>query len=122
MRLVATLLMSSLLAADMPSFETASVKHSDPKGRTSGANTCTGGPGTSDPGMLHCTNSSLALLIIQAYNVKWYELISPKLGNSRRKRIRLRCHCQDSTRHLQAGLPADAATPPRRPLSSHRPS
>ena len=74
---VLSLLVSSVLAADLPSFEAASVKHSDPRAQGSGPNVCTGGPGTPDPGMLHCSNSSLSLLILQAYDVKWYELISP---------------------------------------------
>ena len=73
---VPTLLISSGLGDDLPSFEAASVKHSDPNSR-GGPNVCTGGPGTSDPGMLHCTNSSLALFILQAYDIKWYKLISP---------------------------------------------
>lgn len=64
------------LGTDLPSFEAASVKHSDPDSR-GGSNVCAGGPGTSDPGLLHCTNSSLALLILQAYDLKWYKLISP---------------------------------------------
>lgn len=55
----------------------ASVRHSDPKATNSGSNVCAGGPGTSDPGILHCRNSSLALLILQAYDVKWYQLVSP---------------------------------------------
>lgn len=73
---VLTLLVSSGLGDDPPSFEAASVKHSDPNS-TSGPNACTGGPGTPAPGMLHCTNSSLALFILQAYDLKWYKLISP---------------------------------------------
>ena len=74
---VLSLLAVPLLGADLPSFEAASVKHSDPKATGLGANACTGGPGTSDPGLLHCTNSSLALLIQQAYDVRWDKLISP---------------------------------------------
>jgi len=73
---VLSLLVSSVPAADLPSFEAASVKHSDPNAKSLGSNLCTGGPGTSDPGMLHCTNSSLALFILQAYDVKWYQLVS----------------------------------------------
>ncbi len=53
------------------------MKHSDPNAKSLGANECTGGPGTSDPGMLHCTNSSLSLFILLAYDVKWYTLVSP---------------------------------------------
>ena len=74
---VLSLLVSPVLAADLPSFEAASVKHSDPNATNLGSNVCTGGPGTSDPGILHCTNSSLALFILQAYDVKWYQLVSP---------------------------------------------
>ncbi len=67
----------SVLGAELPSFEAASVKHSDPKAGNSRPNVCTGGPGTSDPGMLRCTNSSLSLFILQAYDLKWYQLVSP---------------------------------------------
>jgi uncharacterized protein (TIGR03435 family) len=72
-----SLLVSPAVAADLPSFEAASVKHSDPDAKSLGPNVCTGGPGTSDPGMLHCTNSALSLFILQAYDVKWYQLVSP---------------------------------------------
>jgi len=64
-------------AADLPSFEVASVKHSDPAGSGKSPNVCTGGPGTSDPGTLHCVNASLSLFILTAYELKWYELIGP---------------------------------------------
>jgi uncharacterized protein (TIGR03435 family) len=74
---VFSLWISVALAADLPSFEVVSVKHSDPNARSSGPNVCTGGPGTSDPGMLRCTNSALSLFILQAYDVKWYQLVSP---------------------------------------------
>lgn len=73
---VPTFLIPSGLGDDLPSFEAASVKHSDPNSR-GGPNVCTGGPGTSDPGLLRCTNSSLAQLILQAYDLKWYKLKSP---------------------------------------------
>jgi uncharacterized protein (TIGR03435 family) len=73
---VLTFLVSSGLGDNLPNFEAASAKHSDPNSR-SGPNECTGGPDTPDPGMLHCTNSSLALFILQAYDLKWYKLISP---------------------------------------------
>jgi uncharacterized protein (TIGR03435 family) len=74
---VLSLLVSPVVAADLPSFEAASVKHSDPKAKSLGSNVCTGGPGTSDPGMLHCTNTGLSLYILLAYDVKWYQLVSP---------------------------------------------
>jgi uncharacterized protein (TIGR03435 family) len=71
-----TFLIYSGLGDDLPTFEAASVKHSDPNSR-GGPNVCTGGPGTPDPGILRCTNSSLALFLLQAYDLKWYKLISP---------------------------------------------
>lgn len=72
-----SLLVPAPRAADLPSFEAASVKRSDPNAKSLGANVCTGGPGTPDPGMLHCTNSSLSLYILEAYDEKWYKLVSP---------------------------------------------
>jgi uncharacterized protein (TIGR03435 family) len=74
---ILALLVSAALASDLPSFEAASVKRSDPDTRSLGANNCTGGPGTSDPGTLHCTNSSLALFVMMAYDVKWYKIVAP---------------------------------------------
>jgi uncharacterized protein (TIGR03435 family) len=73
---VLTFLISAGTAADLPSFDAASVKRADPNSRT-GPNDCAGGPGTPDPGMLHCTNSALSLFILEAYDAKWYQLISP---------------------------------------------
>ena len=71
-----TLSVSSGFSNNLPSFDAGSVRHSDLNSR-SGPNVCTGGPGTPDPGMFHCTNSSLALLVLEAYDVKWYKLLSP---------------------------------------------
>jgi uncharacterized protein (TIGR03435 family) len=59
-----------------PSFEVASIKPSPPltgpmrSGMRLG---CGGGPGTSDPGMWTCSFTSLAELIIRAYNVERYQ-------------------------------------------------
>ena len=64
-------------AADLPSFDAASVKRSDPNNRAAGSNVCAGGPGTSDPTTYHCVNAGLSLLILNAYQVKFYELICP---------------------------------------------
>lgn len=70
-------LLFSALADDLPRFEVASVKLSDPMHKKSDINVCTGGPGTSDPGMLRCRNSSLSMYISIAYDVRWYQLIAP---------------------------------------------
>jgi uncharacterized protein (TIGR03435 family) len=38
---------------------------------------CTGGPGTSDPGMLTCENYSLSFLVMMAYDLRSFELTAP---------------------------------------------
>ncbi len=58
-------------------FEAASVKRSDANNVGSAPNVCRGGPGTADPDLLICTNSALSMLVQRAYNVLFYELISP---------------------------------------------
>ena len=64
-------------SGEQPAFDAASVKRSNPES-TAMANNCHGGPGTSDPGLLTCTNSALAQLITEAYSLKFYELVSPE--------------------------------------------
>lgn len=59
-------------------FEVASVKRSDPKQTGSPANSCRGGPGTRDPGLFVCENAALAMLVCQAYDLQFYELVSPE--------------------------------------------
>jgi uncharacterized protein (TIGR03435 family) len=55
---------------DAPSFEVASVKPSSPAVR---AMSCSGGPGTADPGIWRCSNVPLAFVISQAYGFEPYE-------------------------------------------------
>jgi len=38
---------------------------------------CAGGPGTSDPGSLHCENYSLSLLVMMAYDLRGFQLSAP---------------------------------------------
>jgi uncharacterized protein (TIGR03435 family) len=64
--------------ADQPAFEAASVKRSDPKATGPIAINCNGGPGSSDPGLLTCTNVALAQLAAIAYKLQFYELVSPE--------------------------------------------
>jgi uncharacterized protein (TIGR03435 family) len=64
-------------SGDQLAFDAASVKRSNSESSGS-ANYCRGGPGTSDPGLLTCTNSALAQLITEAYSIKFYELVSPE--------------------------------------------
>ena len=51
-------------AADVPSFEVASVKPASPSARSI---TCSGGPGTTDPGTWNCSDVPLVFLITHAY-------------------------------------------------------
>jgi len=63
-------------ADDKPVFVAVSIKKSDPLS-TEPSNTCKGGPGTSDPGLLSCRNSALATLILTAYNLQFHDLVAP---------------------------------------------
>jgi uncharacterized protein (TIGR03435 family) len=67
---------SAQTASDDPAFEVASVKKADPNS-IAPPNVCKGGPGTSDPGLFSCTNEALSGLILQAYHLQFYELVSP---------------------------------------------
>ena len=62
--------------APTPAFEAASVKRSNPKS-TAPVSWCLGGPGSSDPELERCTNSSLGNLICLAYNMEAHDIISP---------------------------------------------
>lgn len=77
-RLAALPLAACLLAAQAsgPSFDAASIKPSPPLG-ASYARGCHGGPGTGDPGLWRCTNATLQMLIMRAYDLKGYQLIAP---------------------------------------------
>jgi uncharacterized protein (TIGR03435 family) len=66
-------------------FEAASVKRSDPAHINLPPNVCRGGPGSSDPVMLMCTNAALGVFVSIAYDLQFYELIAPdwmKLGGA----------------------------------------
>jgi uncharacterized protein (TIGR03435 family) len=71
-----------------PTFEVASVKPAPPlepgKGMRVG---CSGGPGSSDPGMLHCVNYSMSNLLVYAYSIKSYQLTGPGWMDSERYEI-----------------------------------
>lgn len=57
------------------SFEVATVKLR--RGTPPTGMACNGGPGTSDPVRLSCTNGPLAMLICMAYNVQYYQIVGP---------------------------------------------
>ncbi len=61
-----------------PAFDAASIKPAPPptpgRGMFMGMN---GGPGTKDPGLYRCNNCNLMMLIMQAYDIKQYQLSAP---------------------------------------------
>src|SRR5690349_8508278 len=57
-------------ATHVPSFEVASVKATSP---SAPGISCTGGPGTKDPGLWTCINVSLSFLITRAYGFEPYQ-------------------------------------------------
>jgi len=38
---------------------------------------CNGGPGTNDPGFFQCTFANLSMLVVQAYDLQYYQLTAP---------------------------------------------
>src|ERR1700733_9138192 len=79
-RRFATLLLGALLAApacfahaqEQPAFEVASVKVSRPDSRAEVG----GGPGTSSPGQYHFNAARLIVLIMDAYQVQDFQVVS----------------------------------------------
>lgn len=63
-------------AQPQPAFEAVSVKPSPPTGDSYSVG-CRGGPGSSDPGLLHCWNYSLANLIVRAFQVTYDQISGP---------------------------------------------
>ncbi|MGA2143354.1 MAG: TIGR03435 family protein [Bryobacteraceae bacterium] len=64
-------------AAPIPEFEVASVKPSPPDAWKSVKTGCTGGPGTSDPGLLTCRNLTLLNYLMVAYDIRRREYSGP---------------------------------------------
>lgn len=76
--------------ADQPlQFEVASVKPAPPRkeGAPRGTMGCSGGPGSKDPGLYTCSNASVSLMAIQAYNLKAYQVQPPVVGDTVRFNI-----------------------------------
>jgi len=68
---------SVLLASGVLGFaqlDVASIKPAAPDAR---GMRCTGGPGTTDPGLLTCENYSLSYLVMMAYNLRGFQLSAP---------------------------------------------
>src|SRR5437868_2950308 len=67
-----------------PTFEVASIKPSAPITDGRIMTRIRGGPGTPDPGQFTCTNVTIKLLMINAYNVKGYQIAGPDWMDSER--------------------------------------
>jgi uncharacterized protein (TIGR03435 family) len=67
-------------------FEVASVKPSAPRpqGAPQGRVGCFGGPGSRDPVRYQCTNASVSILAVTAYDLKGYQLRPPASTDSNR--------------------------------------
>jgi uncharacterized protein (TIGR03435 family) len=76
MRAAVLCVLAGLGAYGQSEFEVASVKVSPPpdgRGITVG---CDGGPGTKDPGLISCENVTLTMLVAQAFNVSYDQLVA----------------------------------------------
>ncbi len=75
--LLASSCISQNQAADKAlTFEAASVRIAPPGGSVSGG--CQGGPGTSDPERITCSNAFLAQVIVTAWKLQVYQLFGPE--------------------------------------------
>jgi uncharacterized protein (TIGR03435 family) len=66
-------------------FEAAAVKRWDPTNTNAPPNLCHGGPGSADPALFACVNSALGVLVMDAYDLQFYQLIAPdwmKMGGN----------------------------------------
>lgn len=77
---LATCVMFAQATAQPLGFEAVSVKRTRDAPRQSG-NSCSGGPGTGDPGLFRCEGAALSLLVAMAYNLQYYELVAPDWMN-----------------------------------------
>jgi uncharacterized protein (TIGR03435 family) len=63
--------------APSPTFDVASIKPAPPPEGGRMMMGMRGGPGTKDPGLYSCNNCNLSMLLMQAYNIKHYQLSLP---------------------------------------------
>lgn len=90
-------------------FEVASIKASPPN---DGSYTrgCKGGPGTGDPTLWRCTNATVSMLVMRAYDIKHYQLTAPDWTMSANYEISARLHpdaTKDEFREMIRNLLAD---------------
>jgi uncharacterized protein (TIGR03435 family) len=67
----------TLFAQSGPTFEVTTIKTSPPLNGGGYIRGCKGGPGTPDPGLWRCTNATIPMLVMRAYDIKRYQLAAP---------------------------------------------
>jgi uncharacterized protein (TIGR03435 family) len=78
MRMALVLAALSTAAAQSPTFEVASIKpYQMEMGQRVPRFGCTGGPGTKDPGRWTCVGVTTRMLVVQAYDLKFYQFSGP---------------------------------------------
>ena len=77
MRILAGTFFALLAAAQSPQFEVASIKPSAPPIGGRIRMQWRGGPGTDDPGLFTCENWPVSQLIVQAFDLKDYQISGP---------------------------------------------
>jgi uncharacterized protein (TIGR03435 family) len=84
MRILAGTFFALLAAAQSPQFEVASIKPSAPPAGGRMRMQWRGGPGTDDPGLFTCENWPVSQLIVQAFDLKDYQISGPDWMTSTR--------------------------------------
>lgn len=76
---IVVVLAATVCRAQAPQFEVASIKLSTPRAPGTGPGTrgCFGGPGSRDPIRYTCTNASVSVMVVTAYDVKGYQIRPP---------------------------------------------
>jgi uncharacterized protein (TIGR03435 family) len=76
---VSVVLAATVCRAQTPQFEVASIKLSTPRAPGTGPGTrgCFGGPGSRDPILYRCTNASVSVMVVTAYDAKGYQIRPP---------------------------------------------
>jgi uncharacterized protein (TIGR03435 family) len=79
MKLVFAILALGVCYAQTLQFEAAAIKLSAPRapGTGPGRRGCFGGPGSQDPIRYQCTNASVSLMVVTAYEVKGFQIRPP---------------------------------------------
>ncbi len=101
-----------------PAFEVASIKPSAKPTSQRIRVSIDGGPGTSDPTLFECRNCSLSMLMMRAYDVKYYQLSGP--GSRNDELFDISARVAEGTTKEQLGLMLQNLLAERFKLTFHR--